>query len=665
MKGVHHTMVTMFGLLNFLFFSILPAMAGDLDLLISFKNSLANPSLLSDWNHAKGVCNFPGVACKEGYVSSLIIRDLPLGADFVSVSAHILSLPNLESLSLHSINLTGSITVPAKCTVQLKKLDLSSNDLRGSVSDAASLAASYPSVQSLNLSNNSIGQAFDHSYPFIPNLKMLDLSYNKIATNKDLQWLFSKLELLQHLDLSNNNIPGDIPILPLLSMRRLELLDLSFNNFNGSLPKSISKLTSLELLNLSANMLSGQIPHSLCTQGVSSLKWLYLLDNFLTGYIPESLSNCTKLVSLDLSLNLLSGSIPDSLGSLSNLKYLMMWQNNLNGEIPRKLSSLRSLRNLVLDYNNLTATIPDGLVNCTSLNWISLASNRLTGSIPIWIGKLEKLVILILRNNSFTGLIPPELGDCKGLVYLQLSSNQLNGSIPTALAKQSGKIVVDLVVDGWPVVTLAYSSNTQCYHKIILVEFNGIRYEDLMHMPSTRYCNFSRIYRYSTGNLHRNNELTMIYLDLSYNQLTGNIPTEISTMRSLQVLNLEHNQLSGPLPHEMGGLTHLFVLYLSNNMLDGMIPSSFSGLSLSVIDLSNNRLSGPIPEWGSLATFPESAFENNSGLCGFPMPPCNGGSTSKGDVRQQHVSSQVWWIALGLLFSFFLIIGFVIGLLVK
>ncbi|KAJ3686545.1 hypothetical protein LUZ61_015709 [Rhynchospora tenuis] len=266
-------------------------------------------------------------------------------------------------------------------------------------------------------------------------------------------------------------------------------------------------------------------------------------------------------------------------------------------------------------------------------------------------------------------MIPPELGNCKGLVYLELSRNQLNGSIPPALAKQSGKIVVDLVVNGWPVVMLADSINIQCQHEIILLESSEIRYDDLVHMPSTHYCNFLRAYKYLTGDLNRNNKVTMVFLDLSYNQLTGHIPTEISTMQSLLLLNLHHNQLSGPLPQELGELTHLFVLYLSNNMFDGMIPSSFSELSLQDLDLSNNRLTGPIPQWGSLATRQASAFENNSGLCGLPLPPCTSGSTSKGNMFQKsstnHESSWGWWIALGLLFTIFFIIGFVFGQFIK
>ncbi|KAJ3684803.1 hypothetical protein LUZ61_013967 [Rhynchospora tenuis] len=224
----------LFCFLYILLFCALSAKAGDVDLLISFKNRLPNPNMLSDWNHMRGVCQFRGVTCKNGHVSSLMIRGRPLKADFSSVSAYVLSLPNLETLTLHSTNLTGSISGSANCAVRLKELDISSNNLRGSVSDAASLAASCPSLQSLNLSHNSIGWPFYNSSPIHPQLKILDMSYNKIATDKDLQWLFSKIGLLQHLDLSNNYIQGNMP--RLTNCTSLQQLDLSANQLFGTIP---------------------------------------------------------------------------------------------------------------------------------------------------------------------------------------------------------------------------------------------------------------------------------------------------------------------------------------------------------------------------------------------------------------------------------------------
>ncbi|CAO2192827.1 unnamed protein product [Urochloa humidicola] len=93
-------------------------------------------------------------------------------------------------------------------------------------------------------------------------------------------------------------------------------------------------------------------------------------------------------------------------------------------------------------------------------------------------------------------------------------------------------------------------------------------------------------------------------------------------MYYLMIMNLGYNNLSGVIPPALAGAQSLAVLDLSHNMLEGPIPSSLGSLSLSEINLSNNRLSGMIPQIGSLAMFPAMSFENNYGLCGYPLPPC-------------------------------------------
>jgi protein brassinosteroid insensitive 1 len=201
-------------LLLLLFVRFVVAMAGDIDHLLSFKNTLPDPSLLSSWNPNRGPCSFQGIVCKGGLVSSLTIQGITLSPDFRFVATYLLSLQNLEILSLRFINLTGDIWAPIRCSDQLTGLDLSGNSLCGSVSDAVSLATSCSSLQSLNLSSNSIGVyslkrgfALPPAFP----LKSLDLSYNKIGSTPDLQWVLYGLGVLQRLDLSSNKIASSIP----------------------------------------------------------------------------------------------------------------------------------------------------------------------------------------------------------------------------------------------------------------------------------------------------------------------------------------------------------------------------------------------------------------------------------------------------------------------
>lgn len=499
----------------------------------------------------------------------------------------------------------------------LAALNASTNLIGGEVTPAAGGDFNCSSVENLDLSRNRLyGVMKEGVFNNCANLKYLNLSSNQFVGSlpEDLN-----LNYLETINLSNNSFSGEV-FDGVLYTKSLKEIQLSFNRFSGDMADKDLNFPNLELLDLSSNNFSGFIHKNLCSVS-SKLKELYLQNNLFRGRIPDNLSNCSILFSLDLSFNYLHGPIPESFGALTQLKDLILWQNYLEGEIPKDLKLLSSLENLILDNNGLTGPIPNGLRNCSNLNWISLSSNRMSGEIPSWIGKLEKLAILKLSNNSFFGSIPKELGDCKSLIWLDLNSNNLSGKIPNTLAKQSGKIAVGLVT-GKEYVYLKSDGSSMCRGSGNLLEFAGIRSDELDRLPSRQSCNFSRIYKGSTKYTFNDNG-SLIFLDLSYNHLEGEIPNEIGDMSYLAVLNLGHNLLSGTIPEGLGNLHYVGVFDLSHNFLEGNIPNSFSRLtSLTEIDLSNNKLNGTIPESGQLGTFPSYRYENNSGLCGFPLPAC-------------------------------------------
>ncbi|PWA93480.1 receptor like protein 56 [Artemisia annua] len=86
-------------------------------------------------------------------------------------------------------------------------------------------------------------------------------------------------------------------------------------------------------------------------------------------------------------------------------------------------------------------------------------------------------------------------------------------------------------------------------------------------------------------------------LDLSFNNLTGSIPTEIQTMSSLQVLSLAGNSLDGVLPeYGLCELKKLQELDLHANNFEGNLPQCFDKFSsLKLFEISSNKFSGIIP----------------------------------------------------------------------
>ncbi|KDP47112.1 hypothetical protein JCGZ_03920 [Jatropha curcas] len=85
-------------------------------------------------------------------------------------------------------------------------------------------------------------------------------------------------------------------------------------------------------------------------------------------------------------------------------------------------------------------------------------------------------------------------------------------------------------------------------------------------------------------------------LDLSFNNLTGNISLQLDGLLELKELNLSYNSFTGSVPVKLGKSMVLEDVKLSANRFRGDIPKEiFNYQNLAFIDLSANNLEGPIP----------------------------------------------------------------------
>ena len=118
---------------------------------------------------------------------------------------------------------------------------------------------------------------------------------------------FKHLCNLKVLDLQESNIGGDITELmerlPNCHWNKLQMLDLSFNNISGELPNRPGSLTKTYFV-LSANKLTGIIP-----EWVWALRKLFILElrgNKINGIVNEDhLNSLTDLEFLGLGFTLL------------------------------------------------------------------------------------------------------------------------------------------------------------------------------------------------------------------------------------------------------------------------------------------------------------------------------------------------------------------------
>ncbi|PKU87894.1 putative LRR receptor-like serine/threonine-protein kinase [Dendrobium catenatum] len=212
------------------------------------------------------------------------------------------------------------------------------------------------------------------------------------------------------------------------------------------------------------------------------------------------------------------------------LESLWLGTNQIFGMIPAEIGSLAGLTALFMNENLFRGSIPSTMGNLSKLNELDLSGNKLAGQIPLSIGKLTQLNDLYLQDNRLSGSIPSTLGfNWKYLHELNLSHNALEGSIPMEV--------------------VSLSSLTR-------------------------------------------------FLDLSHNSLSGPLPFQVSSLQNLVALNLSYNQLSGEIPETLGYCSMLQYLKMEMNFFQGSIPKTFSELNALIeLDLSHNNLSGQIPKF--------------------------------------------------------------------
>jgi Leucine-rich repeat (LRR) protein len=324
---------------------------------------------------------------------------------------------------------------------------------------------------------------------------------------------------------------------------RVSTLSLRSNNLSGVLPSEIGNLTALTYLWLWDNQLTILPPE---IGNLTALRWLHLSDNQLTTLPPE-IGNLTALQMLNLYDNQLT-TLPPEIGNLTALGDLGLSGNQLT-TLPPEIGNLTALRYLRLGYNQLT-TLPSEIGNLTWLEQFELYGNQLT-TLPPEIGNLTALTDLHLGGNQLTTL-PPEIGNLTALTDLHLWYNQL-----TTLPPEIGNLTA--------------------------LERLDLDDNQLTTLPS------------EIGNL-----TALTSLGLSYNQLTT-LPPEIGNLTALEWLVLYDNQLT-TLPPEIGNLTGLGWLWLHNNPLKGNIPTDLTTLtSLNEFTFYDTQwcvpATGDVPLW--------------------------------------------------------------------
>ncbi|CAN7090222.1 unnamed protein product [Brassica rapa subsp. narinosa] len=230
-----------FHLLLLLLPTLLQALNTDGVLLLSFKYTITSDplSVLRNWNYDDETpCSWTGVTCTElgspntPDMSRVTTLALPNKQLLGSVSPSLFSIPNLTILDLSNNFFHGSLPDTLSNATQLRVLSLGNNNVSGQVPESITSVAT---LQLLNLSANAFTGKIPQDLSLLNNLTVLDISSNHLdgSLPQDLQGTS-----LHYLNLSHNQISGDIS--PTFAQKVPEsiILDISFNNLTGPIPST-------------------------------------------------------------------------------------------------------------------------------------------------------------------------------------------------------------------------------------------------------------------------------------------------------------------------------------------------------------------------------------------------------------------------------------------
>ncbi len=291
--------------------------------------------------------------------------------------------------------------------------------------------------------------------------------------------------------------------------------------------------------------------------------------NNLSGSLPPELgllSSALETVTLNGGPNSkLSGTLPTELGYLTRLKEFVVRNNALSGSIPSQIGNWAALSQIDLSQNRFRGEFPTQIGNLSELTFFQISNNLFSGSLPSEVGQLKKCQKMFFQDNAFVSPIPTEIGSLNELLKLKGGSNKFD-SLPTELGMLKSTDFISFEncgITGLIPTELGKLRN--------LRKLNEVDAFDMIYiLQMLRFLNVCLAI------------LSLVQLKLENNDLSGNIPSELAMIKTLQIINLSNNKLSGPLPAELGSLVDLRKFFFANSKT---VSINFTILTLFLIIL--------------------------------------------------------------------------------
>ncbi|XP_076073576.1 toll-like receptor 6 [Mytilus galloprovincialis] len=427
----------------------------------------------------------------------------------------------------------------------------------------------------LNLQHNLISEIPDHTFKNMYNLKILDLSFNKIVSIN--QQVFYGLSDLRHLKLNNNYMMMNYSLSKEKAnnsfehLTNLTVLDLSFNNLQSINIQTFTGLGNLKHLKLDHNQLS------------------YKLERFPKGSF-KPLKSLTD-ISLQNNNNLITPiftlfSFPnETIADLKNLEVLKM-------DV-----SIAIFKTIVFGVGYLS------LHHLTSLNFSNCLHLPLYDKVFRYTPNLRYLYInhchqMVVKSEAFSNLTKLEVFgldlDCpSGYKFGQAKVIELFQSLaktPVKVVKMNNVFYTSQI---FPLNNIFDLLSTTSVHELTFTNNKDLQIStQTLCQPAPLDLQMLDL----SGNMLKQIALNLIYvliLKLNSNTLGGYLAEHLymTTQDSkLEHVNLSNNsiqQLNFTMFH---GQQHLQVIDLNSNFLKAIHFDLSNLTKLKVINLKNNAI---------------------------------------------------------------------------